>query len=141
MDWVHPNCYSRFMHTINTWAYTIAIHKVPILNYQFNQSKLIAFLTMWCTFKWDLLERGFGQKILVFLNKNVVVKDYEISDMKTWIAEMAIGGPHVPLYTVEDDNGIWSEPLCKHCSIAGKVPNLVSTIMIFCIERLKDSTF
>lgn len=91
---------------------------------------------MWYTFRGDLLARGFGQKILVFLNKNAAVKDYELRGMKTWVAEMAIGGAKVPLYTVEDNDGVWPEPLCKHCSIAGKVPNLVNTIMIFCIERL-----
>ncbi|PRQ46761.1 hypothetical protein RchiOBHm_Chr2g0092501 [Rosa chinensis] len=76
---------------------------------------------MWYTFRGDLLARGFGQKIVVFLNKNAAVTDYAIRGMKTWLMELAIGGATIPLFTIEDDEGAWPDPSCKHYRIASKV--------------------
>ncbi|XP_040371485.1 PHD finger protein MALE MEIOCYTE DEATH 1 isoform X1 [Rosa chinensis] len=39
--------------------------------------------------------------------------------MKTWLTELEIGGATIPLFTIEDDEGAWPEPSCKHCRIAG----------------------
>ncbi|PRQ50510.1 hypothetical protein RchiOBHm_Chr2g0134011 [Rosa chinensis] len=38
--------------------------------------------------------------------------------MKTWLTELEIGGATIPLFTIEDDEGAWPEPSCKHCRIA-----------------------